>query len=197
MRTSARFALLAVLVVAIVGFSAPTAFAGLAPAASAALTPVAPGGNASLGQHVSIDIQLSSLTLGSVPSLNGVTLVFTSSSPNLTIGAFTPSSKLASWDELVALSYFNTGSSSNDITSIGSLGTLDVYSNTPGTYSIGFDGGQAKTELAGSDASAFSGYQGGGAYPLTLNSASLTVVPEPVSAVLLLGGLAVMLRRRE
>jgi len=174
--------------------------AGPASAANEAvtITPVVPDpgidGEFGLSEHVAVDITFAALNLGAVSGVDGVTINFSASDAGLSIGSFTPGTLLSGWTDATSRPPFpNEGwsfvnISASDITTTGSLGTLDVWATSTGDYTLDFDvtTSGVKTEVAGY----------GTTFALTANSAVIPV-PEPASIVLLgLGFLAVRRRRK-
>jgi len=100
-----------------------------------------------VGEPISVDIDLTSLALGGIAGVDGLTLNFGATDPGLEIGAFTPGPLLADWIDVTnrppfpdyAWSYVNNVMFANDITSTGNLGTLQVWADASGQYSLAFD----------------------------------------------------------
>jgi len=168
--------------------------AGSAPAVAGLLTvEILPSNNTiNLGQVLTLDVKITALDLGGAPGLDGVTLNFVASDPDLSLGTFTSGPLLSGWLDVTSHPPFPAKGWSfitfgGGITGIGLLGTIDVWSDTKDTYSLGFDITSAgvATEFAG----------GGVTFTLTTVPATI-VVPEPASMALLgLGALALFGRR--
>jgi len=147
-----------------------------------------------VGVHIDVDIDVTALDLGGIAGVDGVTLNFGAKDPGLEVGAFTPGDLLAGWLDVTSRppfpdegwSYVNLVA--GDITGIGNLGTLEVWSDAEGVYSLAFDvttPGVA-TEVAG----------GGQTFALTASPGTIEVVPEPATIFLIGAGLMVLRWRR-
>jgi len=163
------------------------------------ITPVVPDpgvdGEFGLDEHVSVDITFAALNLGGVSGVDGVTINFSASDAGLSIGSFTTGTLLSGWSDVTSRPPFPSEGwsfvnvTATDITSTGSLGTLDVWASSTGDYTLDFDvtTSGVKTEVSG----------GGTTFALTTNSVVIPV-PEPASIVLLsLGGLSLLIRKRK
>lgn len=156
------------------------------------ITITAGNGSGAVGQHIPVSIDVTALNLGGAVGIDGVTLNFGAKDPLLEVGAFAPGPLLAGWIDATNRPPFPTYGWSyvtfgGGFTATGSLGTLDVWSNTVGVYTLAFDVTTAgvATEAAG----------GGQAFTLTTQPGTITV-PEPTSLALVAVGLCAVMRRR-
>jgi len=157
------------------------------------ITITAGDGQANVGEHIWVNIDVTALDLAGVAGVDGLTVNFGAKAPGLEVGGFTLGPLLTGWIDATnrppfpdhAWSYVNFVAS--DITGTGNLGALEVWSDAEGIYSLAFDvttGGVA-TEVAG----------GGETFTLTTVPGTITV-PEPASVLLLGLGILAVVRRR-
>jgi hypothetical protein len=150
-------------------------------------------GQAAIGQHISVPIEVTALGLGGISGVDALTLNFGAKDPDLHIGTFTLGFLLEEWMDATerprfpgyAWSFINF--SAANITDTGTLGTLEVWSDFPGRYTLAFDVTTAgvATEVAGE----------GLAFTLTTVPGTI-LVPEPATLALLAAGGLVLARGR-
>ena len=157
------------------------------------ITITAGDGQAIVGEHIWVDIDVTALDLGGIAGVDGLTVNFGAKDPGLEVGGFTLGPLLTGWIDATmrppfpdhGWSYVNFTAS--DITGTGNLGSLEVWSDTEGVYTLGFDVVSAgvATEVAG----------GGQTFMLTTIPGTITV-PEPTAALLVGAGVIALRFRR-
>ena len=129
-------------------------------------------------------VNVTALDLGSAPGVNGVTLNFTCTDPDLIFDSFVTGPLISGWLDGTtpswpdsAWAYVNF--SASDFTTTGLLGTLYVQSSVPDSYDITFvTGGGFGSEVTGGQLT----------FDLTVSGGTATVVPEPCSMLLMATG---------
>jgi hypothetical protein len=158
------------------------------------ITLTAGDGLANVGEHILANIDVTALDLGGIAGVDTVTLNFGAKDAGLQVGTFTPGDLLTGWEDATVRPPYPTCAwnfvnvSATDITHTGTLGTLEVWSDLAGTYSLAFDMTSGlPTEVGG----------GGEAFAVTTGSGTIQV-PEPATLGLLVAGaMTFMCRRRK